>query len=50
MNQVIENLDIFGIVVGAMGAIYASIVGVYKCIIKPCIKFYKNNERLIGIC
>ena len=48
MNQIISHLDVFGIVLGAFGAVYAAIVGLYKCIIKPSIKFYRNNERLIG--
>ena len=47
MDQIISHLDVFGIIVGAFGAAYALIIGLYKYIIKPSIKFYKNNEQLI---
>jgi len=47
MDQIITHLDIFGIVVGAFGAAYAILIGIYKYIIKPSIKFYKNSEQLI---
>lgn len=47
MDQIINHLDVFGIVIGALGAVYAIIHGSIKCVIKPSIKFYKNNEQLI---
>ena len=48
MNQIISNLDVFGIVVGAFGAIYAAIIGIYKCVIKPTIKLYKSQQTLVS--
>ena len=47
MDQIINHLDVFGIVIGALGAVYAIIHGSIRCIIKPSVKFYKNNEQLM---
>jgi PAS domain S-box-containing protein len=47
MDQIISHLDTFGIIVGAIGAIWAFGAGFIKYVIKPFIKFYKNNEQLM---
>ena len=47
MDQIVSHLDTFGIIVGAIGAVWALAAGFIKYVAKPLIKFYKNNEQLM---